>query len=682
MNTREFLTNTLVIAEKPSMARDIAAALAQITGEKVTKNDACDLCLQVGSISVIGAQGHLFSLVPPEQYGPQFAFPWRVDPLPVLPDVFEIEPNFVKKLDKVVNNDLTKSIRKRLSQIESLIKSASRVVHAGDPDREGQLIIDDILRSFSFTGPVGRLWLHAQTPDGIEDAWQKMKDNATYRNLGIAAVARRESDWAIGINATRAYTAIWWRKGNKGVLNVGRVVTPVVGMIVQRENEIRDFKPLKHYTIKAELEFGAFPVFTANWVKPTGDPSNGFDATGKLLLDRASVEAIRKKCHGKPARVISGDKTKKTDPQPLLLSLTELQKMAAKMGFSPDETLAAAQSLYDEHKLTSYPRTDCQYAPESERAKAGSVYSAIENNFAGNWQPPPIDQAIKSRAWDDSKLKEHFAIIPLSTRCSIDALKPIEKAVYRLICRQYLAQFLPGHEYEATVLLFEVESEQFRTTGRIPLLEGWRVLYGGNAASKSTDMDAQDNLPNVKAGQSGQCVKTVLVESETEAPKRFTAITLLEAMEKAYQFVTEPKVKAMLKQVEGIGTAATRAAVISKIVKAEFAEEGRVGKVISYTPTAKAFQYIQCVPQVLAKPDLTAWFEGKLEELVSGSLDYARYRVLLGKLVDHTLVDAKSGFALTNMPAVSDVAHLITTSKTPRKKAVAAKSAKAKAKKS
>lgn len=678
MNPKEFLSHTLVIAEKPSMARDIAAALAQMTGQRVTRNDVCDLCMQVGSISVIGAQGHLFSLASAEQYGSQFAFPWRVEPLPVLPDVFEIEPNFVKKLDKVVNNDLTKSIRKRLSQIETLIKSASRVVHAGDPDREGQLIIDDILRNFGFNGPVARLWLHAQTRDGIEDAWAKMKDNTAHGNLGVAAVARRESDWAIGINTTRAYTAIWWRKGNKGVLNVGRVVTPVVGMIVQRENEIREFKPLQHYSIKAELEFGAFPVFSANWVKPTGEPGNGFDASGKLLLDRDKVDAIRKKCHGKPARVVSADKTKKTEAQPLLLSLTELQKMAAKMGFSPDDTLAAAQSLYDEHKLTSYPRTDCQYAPESERIKVSAVFAAIENNFAGTWQPLGIDPSIKSRAWDDSKLAEHYAIIPLATHRSIDALKPIEKSVYRLICRQYLAQFLPLHEYEATALVFEIESEQFRTTGRVPLIEGWRTLYGGNAATKSTDPDSQDNLPNVKAGQAGQCVKTVLVESQTEAPKRFTAITMLEAMEKAYQFVTDPKVKAKLRQVEGIGTAATRAAVITKIVKSGFAEEGRIGKVISYAPTAKAFQYIRCVPGVLAKPDLTAWFEGKLEELANGSLDYARYRVMLGKLVDHTLADAKSGLAMANMPASADVSHLITASKSPRKKTSPVAPAKAK----
>ena len=668
MNTSAYLRNTLVIAEKPSMARDIAAALSHMTGNPVRKSSTCELALEVGSVSVIGAQGHLFALSAPEHYGAEFAFPWRVDPLPVLPDVFEIEPNFVKQYDKVVNNDLTKSIRRRLAQIETLIKSATQVVHAGDPDREGQLIINDILRRYQFNGSVARLWLNAQTREGIEEAWQKMRDNAEYANLGIAAVARRESDWAIGMNATRAYSALWWKKGNKGVLNVGRVVTPVVGMIVQRENEIREFKAIKHYTVKADLLFGQAPEFCANWVKPTGTEAEGFDASGKLLLDRARADAVRKKCHGQPAKVVSADKKHKSEAQPLLLSLTELQKMAAKMGLSPDQTLAAAQSLYETHKLTSYPRTECQYAPETEHKKAASVVSAIENNFAGVWQPPVIDATLKSRAWNDSKLAEHYAIIPLATRLGVAALNPIEKTIYRLICRQYVAQFMPVHEYEATVLVIEVAGEHFRATGRVPLVEGWRVLFGGNAAVKSNDEDDQANLPNVAAGEAGLCEKATLVTTDTTPPKRFTAITLLDAMEKAHQFVTDPKIKAKLKSVEGIGTAATRAAVITKIVKSGFAEEGRVGKVISYIPTPKAFQYIQCVPSVLAKPDLTAWFEGKLEDLVNGSLDYARYRVLLARLVDHTLVDAKSGAALANMPSAESVAHMITAkAKAPRK---------------
>ena len=661
MNPNAFLTATLVIAEKPSMARDIAAALAYMTGHPVRKSSKCELALEVGSVSVIGAQGHLFALSAPEHYGAQFAFPWRVDPLPVLPDVFEIEPNFVKQYDKVVDNDLTRSIRRRLSQIKTLISDASQVVHAGDPDREGQLIIDDVLRSFGFSGPVARLWLNAQTREGIEEAWQKMKDNATYANLGVAAVARRESDWAIGMNATRAYSALWWKKGNKGVLNVGRVVTPVVGMIVQRENEIRDFTALKHYTVKSDLVFGQATAFCANWVKPTGTEQEGFDASGKLLLDRARAETVRKKCHGQSAQIITAEKKHKSDPQPLLFSLTELQKMAAKMGFSPDETLTTAQALYEKHKLTSYPRTECQYAPESEQAKAASVLRAIENNFAGVWQPPVVDATVKSRVWNDAKLGEHFAIIPLATHLGVGALSATEKAVYRLICRQYVAQFMPAHEYEATVLVIEVAGEHFRATGRVPLIEGWRALFGGNAAVKSTDEDDQANLPNLSARQNGLCDKATLVTTDTTPPKRFTAITLLDAMEKAHQFVTDPQIKAKLKSVEGIGTAATRASVITKIVKSGFAEEGRVGKVICYIPTPKAFQYIKCVPSVLAKPDLTAWFEGKLEELVSGSLDYARYRILLGRLVEHTLVDAKSGAALANMPSSEEVAHLITT---------------------
>lgn len=643
---------TIVIAEKPSLAKDIAQALSFTNKHPERKKG---LTIEVGQITIVGAQGHLFSLASAEQYGNEFNFPWRIDPLPVLPDPFVLEPGYERKNGKIVNSDLTKIIKSRLECIKLLLSQTSSVVHAGDPDREGQLIIDDILREFGYQGEIKRLWLHAQTRDGIIDAWKKMKDNSVYANLGLSALARRESDWAIGINATRAYSAIWWKKGNKGVLNVGRVVTPVIGLIVQRENEIRLFKSITHYSLKAEFAIGKHPLICATWVKPAGGVQDGFDVSGEYFIDRARAVAIQQLCQGQSAQVLAVDKGIKREMPPLLLSLTELQKMAGKMGFSPDTTLDAAQSLYEKHKLTSYPRTDCEYAPESERSKVSGVISAIQNNFSGVWQlPPGIDVNLNSRAWDDTKLKEHYAIIPLSTQCSVDTLTATEKTIYRLICRQYIAQFLPDYQYESTSILFEVQSHHFKANGRVPIIEGWRILYGGHTNNPSE----QDTLPDVKAGEGGFCPKVDLIESKTEPPKRFTVITLLDAMDKAYKYVTDPKVKAKLKEVEGIGTSATRAATIAKIVRSGFALEEKVGKVISYVPTAKAFQYIQCIPGVLTKPDLTAWFEGKLEELVQGTLSYAKYRQILEKLVNHVIADAKSGASLSKMPSAAEVAHL------------------------
>lgn len=625
------------------MGRDIAQALSNLWGKPVVRNG---LAQDVGAYTVIGAQGHLFSLVDAAEYGSEFDFPWKIEPLPVLPDLFKLEPNLPKVNGKVVNNDLAKSIRARLSAIKDLIRNADEVIHAGDPDREGELIVNDILREFNYRGPVKRLWLHAQTQDGIQDAWSKMTDGSNYANLGLAALARRESDWAIGINATRAYTSLWWRKGNKGVLNIGRVVTPVVGMLVHRENEINNFVPIDHHSLEAHIKVDGHDTFPASWVRPVGEGIAGCDPSGKYLIDVRIAQAAMKKCQGQPAQVDQADRVQKKEQQPLLFSLTELQKAAAKMGYAPDAVLAAAQALYEKHKLTSYPRTECQYAPETEHPKAAKVIGSIQANFSGVWNTPAgWDAAMKSRAWDDKKLAEHFAIIPLSTSCQVDQLTKCERDVYYLICRQYLAQFFPDHEYLATTLVVTVAGEKFKATGRTPKKPGWRVLF-----PTASSQQAVTELPMVSVGDIGIAEKVTLQSKQTRPPEYFNAISLLEAMEKAHLFVTDPKVRAKLKDVEGIGTAATRAATIAKIVKSEFATESKTGKVITYRPTAKAISYIQVLPSTLSKPDLTAWFEGKLESIKDGSLTYAEYRKLLDRLVHHTIASAKDGSALQSIP--------------------------------
>ena len=658
------MAQTLIIAEKPAMGRDIADALSHLLGTSV-RNDG--LCQHVGSYTVIGAQGHLFALAAPDEYGEQFHFPWRVGPLPVLPDEFIIEPNYQKEKGKVVNTSLTQSIRARLSKIKELIKDATAVVHAGDPDREGQLIIDDVIRQFNFRGPVNRLWLHAQTRDGIQDAWRLMKDNKAFANLGVAAVARRESDWAIGMNATRAYSALWWQKGHKGILNIGRVVTPVVGMIVQREKDIESFVPVDHYSLRAHIKIGQHAPFIASWVKPTdGEGRPEFDVSGKLVIDRKYMASIQAKCDNQQAKIIVADTTSKKERPPLLFSLVELQKMAARMGYSPDEVLAAAQSLYEKHKLTSYPRTDCQYAPESEHAKAPSVLKSIIGNFTGAWTVPGGWDA--KRKWDDKKLAEHFAIIPLASSCPVTSLTKIECDVYKLVCRQYIAQFFPYYEYMATTLIAQVVDETFKATGRIPTVEGWRALFGGMEAAKKKssdpDSDEQDNLPPVKVGDIGRASSIDMEAKKTKPPSRFNSITLLEAMEKAYLFVTDPKVKAKLRQVEGIGTSATRASIIARAVTTGLVGEDRSGKIITYYPAPKGFGYIMCISETLTKPDLTAWFEGKLDDLAKGVLQYDDYRKMLAKLVDHVISSAKSGSALQKMPSPDQMPAAVEVKKT------------------
>ena len=659
------MSQILVIAEKPSMAADIANAIGVMHGFSVSRHG---LYHTVGNYTVVGAQGHLYSLKDAEAYGPQFAFPWKLDPLPVFPDKFELELNVEKKLGKVVNSSLTQSIRTRVAKIKELIANADEVIHAGDPDREGQLIIDNVLREMRFRGPVNRLWLHAQTLDGIMDALRKMKSNATYKNLGLAAIARSESDWAIGINGTRAFTSLWWKKGHKGVLNIGRVTTPVIGMLVSREKEIDNFVPIDHFTMRANIHITGESAFWASWIKPEGEGKPGFDASGKLIIDSAMVAKLASSCNGKKAQIVVATKTPKKEGPPLLFSLTELQKTAAKAGISPADTLKAAQSLYEKHKLTSYPRTECQYAPESEHLKSSKVIDAILKNYEGTQIPAGWSARQKSKSWDDKKLAEHYAIIPLAINVNLATLSANEKWIYKLICYRYLAQFFPDYEYIASVVVAQVETEKFKATGSVPVKEGWKILYGGSAKGGKADEEDQDNLPSLTVGQIGIAKPVELVSKKTEPPKRFTSITLLEAMEKAHLFVTDPKVKAMLKQVQGLGTAATRAETILKIVLSGFALEELNGRVTSYAPTPKAFSYIESVPANLAKPDLTAWFEGKLEELASGTLQYPAYTALLKKLVCAIVDNAKDPQALERMPAPSQMPDQVFVKKSPAKK--------------
>lgn len=426
-----------------------------------------------------------------------------------------------------------------------------------------------------------------------------MKDNQDYATLSLAAIARRESDWVIGINATRGYSTVWWQRGHKGLLQIGRVVTPVVGLVVQREKDITSFVPIDHYSLTATVQFADPDPFIGKWQLGVHEGDQRFDPSGKLLLDRAKAEQVQRRCSGKSGRVILADKKPSSEQPPLLFSLIALQKAAARMGYAPDEVLAAAQALYEKHKLTSYPRTECEYAPESEAKLVEAVIRSIKNNFSGQFQiPKDLDVNRRSRAWDDKKLGDHFAIIPLPSSCQVDNLTKCELDVYRLVCRQYLAQFLDSYKFMQSAIEVEIESHRFRATGNTPISLGWRVLF--NTQKQNVDpsgkVPQQTILPNVAIGEIGDVVHVALNCNQTEPPKRFTAITLLEAMEKAYLYVTDPNIRAKLKDVEGIGTAATRAGIISKAVFTKLLTEDKSNKIITYRPTAKSFGYIVSAP--------------------------------------------------------------------------------------
>lgn len=653
------MPQTLVIAEKPAMGRDIANAISQSTGNPV---QPAGLGQRVGDVVVVGALGHLLELAEPEHYDQQFEFPWRLEVLPCLPDRLEWAPRANKGKGKGRATP-DSGVIDRLKYISEALKRADLVVHAGDPDREGQLIVDNILRRFSWKGPTKRLWLHAQTDQGIRDAWRKMQSNEDYRLLGLAALCRAEADWGVGINGTRAYSTLWWKRGHKGILALGRVMTPVIGLIVQRENEIRNFVPIDHFGIVATINVQGKGAFQATWQRPKdaeGRPE--FDPSGQLLLSREYAQAVARSCSGKTS-TLQVTRQRKADGPPLLFSLTELQKAAARMGYSPDAVLQAAQALYETHKLTSYPRTDCQYAPTDQWPKAAKTIEAVCANL-GAGQPfkfnTPLDPSQKSAAWDDAKLKEHFAIIPLPAHKSIRELPKRDADIYALIVRQYVAQFAPNHEYWSTSIVAPIGEHSFKATGKAVINEGWRSLFGSN------DDEKEVKLPQIEDGEAGLASPVEVKAKKTEPPKRFTPVTLLDAMEKAWQFVTDPNIKKHLKEVEGLGTSATRAPLIAKIIQNEFVIESKSGKMTSYVPTPKAEVYIKCVPPKLAVPDLTSYFEGLLDSIKDGQLSYSDFRAKLQMLVQKTVLEAaRDGSAFAAMPSPEQMPQQAQLSRRP-----------------
>lgn len=664
----------VIVAEKPNMGKDIANALSVKLGKPVTGGG---LVQYVGNYAVTAAVGHLFELQAPDAYGPEFAFPWKVEALPVQPDDFIWELKRIKESGKAAG-PTDPGIQARYNNIVALLKNAESCVNAGDPDREGQLIVDLILRDAGWTGPTERLWLNAQTEDGIIDAFGKMKNNNEYENLFKAGEARAQSDWSIGMNGTRAYSNLWWRKGHKGVVNVGRVVTPVVGMIVTRENEIKNFIPTDHYSLMANVTISGKTDFNAAWVRPASTP--GMDASGKMLIDIKVAKAVLARCNKKPAVISSVTKTPKKERPPLLLCLSDLTKIAARLSYSASDVLAAAQELYDKYKLTSYPRTDCRYAPESMFAKARDVLNIIKGNYGSSWAfKHDVVVGRQSAAFNDAKLEEHFAIIPMGTKCDIGLLPQRERDIYHIIVRHYIAQFCSDYESLSTVILVGVEGETFKATGSIPTNEGWRSLFGGGAAAAKNPNDdsIQDNLPNVSIGDKGIADPVTLTKKKTQPPKRFNAITLLEAMENPGQFVTDPEIKKRLKVVSGIGTPATRANVMAKIVSAGFVIEEMVGKLISYVPMPKAFIMVASVPAMITKPDLTAYFESKIEGVLTGEIDVPEFREIMRKMVCALIAPAKDpvkcAAIMAAMPTRDQVAAATPVAKSKPKRATTAK---------
>ena len=582
----------LYIAEKPSMARELATCLKNPQrGNGFIKTS--------GGI-VTWLVGHVLQQVEPETYDPKYRS-WRADDLPIVPKNWKLE--------------VTPSTEQQFKIVKELINRADEIIHAGDPDREGQLLVDEVLDFVGNTKPVKRILLNALDETSILRANANLRNNAEFFNLKQSALARSRADWLIGMNLSRAYTLAARRHGYDNlVLPIGRVKTPTLALVVRREREIKTFKPVDFFTIRAKFEH-ANGEFIAQF-KPSKEMLDlpAFDSEGRLINKNFALD-LQKKFSTAPLEGIisSYTTTEKKESQPLPFSLSTLQVAAGKaFGYSPQQVLDAAQSLY-EKKLTTYPRSDCEYLPTTQFNDAQIILhnlnrttnDSLKNLFAH------ANAKIKSRAWNDKKISAHHAIIP-TRKALATGLTQIELNIYNLIAKNYAVQFYPLHVYDETVVTVKYKDETFSTRGKVVKKIGWREFY---VMPKAKSDDESDNiLPQMKTGDTVNYKSSELKKGVTKPPLRFTASSLVQGMKDIHKYVKNPEAKKQLKDVYGIGTEATRAAIIDDLIRRGFLQIVKK----NLCPTDKAYLLIDALPDEMTYPDATAIWEDKLHSMSEG----------------------------------------------------------------
>ncbi|MGI9047852.1 MAG: DNA topoisomerase III [Rubrobacteraceae bacterium] len=573
----------LIVAEKPSVGRDIAGALGKHHREKGS--------LTGDGWTVTWALGHLVELAPPDAYGEEYKR-WRLETLPILPERFKVR--------------VSSRTREQFAIVKGLLKDSAvtEIVNACDAGREGELIFAYLYGLSGCRKPVRRLWISSLTPEAIRGGFASLRDGRSMKPLEDAARSRSEADWIVGMNATRAYSARFGRPGN--VLSVGRVQTPTLKLIVDREQEIESFKPEKFWTVHARF-------------KCDGSTYDGLWFKGKQgrLKEKEAAEAIVAKVRGGTGTVEKVQQKETSEKPPLLYDLTELQRNAnAKFGFTAERTLRAAQALYEERKLITYPRTSSRYLSKDMVPTLKKRVAAAESfpdlaPFAKELLDLP-KLPISKRIVDDAKVTDHHAIIPTGKRSS-GGLPPDEAKVYDLVSRRFLAVFFPTARFKNTTVVTVVRGETFLSRGRVVLEAGWRRLYPDGVGGKREKEPLV--LPEIERGQEWAVVKAAAKEGETKPPPRYSESALLGAMETAGKLVEDEELRQAMKD-SGLGTPATRAATIERLIKVGYLE--RQKKVL--VPTEKGRALIRLLGESpLSSPELTANWEERLAAMERGS---------------------------------------------------------------
>lgn len=603
----------LYIAEKPSLGR----AIADVLPKPLKKGDGFITAANGDCVS--WCIGHLLEQAEPDTYDSAYKS-WKFEHLPIIPTQWKMKPK--------------PKTRSQLTVLRGLVKQASQLVNAGDPDREGQLLVDEVIAHLGVKGDklnqTMRLLVSDLNPQAVKRALGQLRSNREFIPLSTSALARSRADWLYGMNMTRAYTLQGRKVGYQGVLSVGRVQTPLLGLVVRRDAEIAQFISKPFYEVLANLTTDKDQSFKAKW-QPSEACLPYMDDEGRVLSKGLAQNVISRISH-QTAVVTRLNSKDKQQHQPLPYSLSSLQIDAAKrFGMSAKAVLDTCQSLYERHKLITYPRSDSRYLPKEQLVLAPGVIKAIIGGapelVQGIESPDP---KIKSKAWNDSKVDAHHAIIPTEKRANLGSLNQAEQQIYLHVARQYLAQFYPPYLYHETQVEVGIVKGRFTTKAKQDRALGWKQLFPATSTSKSAAQDEADTLqqlPPLIKGQTLHSGLAELVEKNTQAPKAFSDATLLAAMTGINRYVTDPEIRKILKDTDGLGTEATRAGIIELLFKRGFLQ--RQGKSIVATEVGKGL--INSLPASATTPDMTALWESHLDAICRKE---AKYQSFMTPLID------------------------------------------------
>ena len=622
------MSKKLIIAEKPSVASDIAKALGGFTKH--------DDYFESESYVLSSAVGHLLELACPEEFEVKRG-KWSFAHLPVIPPHFALNP-------------IEKSAA-RLRVVNKLIKrkDVDGLINACDAGREGELIFNYIVQHAKVGKPVQRLWLQSMTPQAIRDGFARLRPGSEMQGLADAAVCRSESDWLVGINGTRAMTAFNSKTGGFHLTTVGRVQTPTLAIVVERERKIRDFKPRDYWEVEAEFAAKA-GNYTGKWFDE-GFKGKQEDehARADRLWEVARAEAIKAATSGKPG-IVSEEAKPETRLSPLLFDLTSLQREAnARFGFSAKTTLGLAQALYEKHKVLTYPRTDSRCLPEDYLATVKETMRVLTGEGAGKGHDEvllaryaPFAHQVLARNWvlpnkrifNNAKVSDHFAIIP--TPQAPKNLNEAEQKLYDFVVRRFLSVFFPAAEYMVTTRITRVEGHPFKTEGKVLVNPGWLAVHG-----KEGQTGDEGNLVAVDKDEKVKTEEVTVKASATKPPPRYSEATLLSAMEGAGKMVDDEELKAAMAG-RGLGTPATRAQIIENLIGEQYMlREGR-----ELIPTAKAFNLMTLLNGLgikeLTQPELTGDWEWKLGRIEKGDFTRDEFMREIAEMTRHMVERAKS----------------------------------------